>query len=103
MGPEQLQGAIDTFIELMASRLKALKDIYRQGMGAQYGKLNVLSDKSRKLLTDMGLDPDLVEMRDEVVGLPPEARKQLTTEGEEVTFGNGQIWKLSNGKPVQVK
>ena len=35
--------------------------------------------------------------------LPPQARAQLTKEGERVRFSNGQVWTLRNGQPVRVE
>ncbi len=65
--PKQLSGAIDKAIELMGSRLQALKNTYKQGMG-DFNHLDVLSPRSRQILQSMGYNPDTIEGRSQSQG-----------------------------------
>ena len=59
--PDQQKGAIDGGIDLLSSRVAALRDTYQRGMGKPPIDLPMLSPKSRQILTSMGYDPDKIE------------------------------------------
>lgn len=65
--PEQLRSTINQAVELMGSRLQALRNKYEAGMGP-FGKLQILSPKSRSTLEKMAgkevveaLEPEAAE------------------------------------------
>lgn len=58
--PEQSQHFIESAIELMASRLKAIDSQYENVMGKPKN-FSVLNGKSKKILQDLGINPDDVE------------------------------------------
>jgi hypothetical protein len=60
MSPEQLKASTSQAVELMGSRLLALRDQYEKSMGkpADFGFLNA---KSRSVLKEMGVDVDALE------------------------------------------
>jgi hypothetical protein len=60
MSPEQLEGVIDTAIELTSSRLEALTEQYRVGMGKPKD-FRILYPKSREILRSMGANPDKLD------------------------------------------
>lgn len=51
--PAQLKGAIDSMLDLMASRLNALSEQYKQGTRGPKD-FNMLTDESRQILSKMG-------------------------------------------------
>lgn len=57
---EQLRGAIDSAIELLSSRMMALQDQYEKGLGRPKD-FHFLNDKSRKILTKLGKNPDTMD------------------------------------------
>ena len=86
--PAQLKGVIDTYTGLMSGQLSGLQQQYETGTGKKdFDKF--LSDKTKERIGGHS-----------AAGSPPLSTLQ---EGHETTFGNGQIWKMENGKAVQVK
>ena len=87
--PAQLKGVIDTYTGLMGGQLGGLQQQYETGTGKKdFDKF--LSDKTKEKIGNHAA----------AAGSPPLSALQ---EGHETTFGNGQVWKLENGKAVQVK
>ena len=58
--PDQQKEAIDGAIDLLSSRVGALKDQYQKGLGKP-ADFNFLNPKARSILTGMGYDPDKIE------------------------------------------
>lgn len=58
--PEQLKGAIDTAISLLAGRAAALEDQWNKGIGKPRD-FHFLSDQSRQIIQKLGYDPNSVE------------------------------------------
>jgi len=58
--PEMWKGFIDGALELMGSRIEALRDIYESGMG-RWKDFRLLSEGSRKILSGMGVDVDSID------------------------------------------
>lgn len=59
--PEQQNGNIDAAIDLLSGRIAAARDTYQKGMGKPPIDLQMLSPRSRQILTGMGYDPDKIE------------------------------------------
>jgi hypothetical protein len=68
--PEQLNGAINRIIELLAGRLDALRNQYEIAMGKPY-EFRILSERSRETLKGMGVDIGRLD--------PGQPRKASTT------------------------
>lgn len=69
------------------------------------GKVNNLNTLGAKFPTEPPDLPAASDLHKSSTGggnLPTEARSKLQ-EGHNTTFGNGQVWTLKNGEPVQVK
>lgn len=58
--PQQLKGAIDTAIELMGSRLGAIRDQYQAGMG-EPANFPILSNRARGILKGLGTNVDQLD------------------------------------------
>jgi len=58
--PAQFKAIVGGAIELMGSRLDAMRYQYENGMGKPKD-FEILSDTSRKILTRLGVDPDMLE------------------------------------------
>ena len=58
--PAQIKGTIQTAVDLLGGRLKALQDQYATGMGKP-ANFHLLSNESRKVLGDMGVDVDALD------------------------------------------
>lgn len=58
--PDQQKQSVDGAIDLLSSRIGALKDQYTKGMGRP-ADFNFLGAKQRGILTKMGYDPDKIE------------------------------------------
>ncbi len=58
--PDQLKEGISEAITLMGGRLSALSNKYQEGMGKPVD-FEMLSDKSRGILKDMGYDPEAID------------------------------------------
>jgi hypothetical protein len=89
--PKQITGALDTARSLIHGQLSSLRDQYVQtGVGTPEQFNARLSPEAQKQLNKSS------------GGLPPEAVSMLK-EGQETTFGNGQVWTRRNGEPVRVR
>jgi hypothetical protein len=92
--PQQIEGAISTFQDLLGGQLRGLRQQYKSSTGRDdfNAKLfpHTLSVLDRGAAGHPGGSP-----------LPPQARNALK-EGTVTTFGNGQRWTLKGGKPMRV-
>lgn len=62
--PEQIKGSITTLVkDLLASRLDTIRSQYTSAMGKP-ADFSILTDKSRKILKDLGIDPNDVDTAD---------------------------------------
>lgn len=98
--PQQLRAAIAAQSQLMQSKINALQDRWRTGMGPNAGDFPIIQSESQAAL-------DRINKRANPQGqgpatLPDAARAQLQ-EGHQTTFGNGQVWTLANGQPQRVR
>lgn len=53
-GPDQMKAAVATAADLLKSRVNALDDQWKRGMGTDKGYPNLLSEKSQKVLASFG-------------------------------------------------
>jgi hypothetical protein len=60
MSPDQINGALDTITELLAGRIAETSQQFERGMGKPKD-FHFLSDKSRRILTGQGVDPDVID------------------------------------------
>ena len=58
--PDQIHGAVDMAMDLLASRIAALKQQYENGMGKTMN-IRFFSPKAKALIQGLGYDPDLLE------------------------------------------
>jgi hypothetical protein len=85
--PEQINASIDEAIELLGSRLYALRDQYERGLGKPKD-FKFLSAKSDELLRKIGADPRLL---DPVNG---ENRESTAIGDKPIAPTNKKGWKL---------
>lgn len=104
--PDELKADISAAVELMGSRLTALQNKYQAGMGNIAQGLQILSPKSRGILSKMGVDVNQLEpgnitaKNDTASGpmndLPPAAahagRKIRDTATGQMLVSNGTSW-----------
>jgi hypothetical protein len=90
MTPKQLKvGAVDQSIELIASRLAALREKYERGLGRPID-FQILSAKSRKILQGLGADVDAF---DPIIGQgTPAAVPTMRATDNPATAGMDQFW-----------
>lgn len=102
--PEQFNKALDKVQSLGAGQLSALQRQYVDATGLDEDRFqHKLSPASVRALTAQKQYEDQQDAAaNTAASLPPAARAQLK-EGFQTKFGNGQIWTLRNGQPVQVK
>ena len=78
MSPQQLKDSISSMIELIGSRLQALTSQYEVGFGKPKD-FKILTDKSRKILTNLGADVDSLDPTQEQVNIPQIQRQPLSS------------------------
>lgn len=125
--PAQLHEAVKQAVDLLRSRIEAVGQQYRRGMGTTADVMDLLTPSARKTLASLpgGEDltgdkanmqvggtkgtPDQAAQPDKSGQQPGKVDSQSATppadklkEGVETTFANGQTWVLRNGKPERV-
>jgi hypothetical protein len=61
--PQQIEASINQLVSLLGGRLNALRSGYKNGMGRQ-ADYSFVSEKSSKILQDLGIDPQTLEKGD---------------------------------------
>lgn len=107
--PEQLQGALDQAMGLIAGRVSALEDQWNRGIGKPRD-FHFLSDKSRQLIQQLGYDPDALER-----GTTGTAEPRISAgssqsgyshtatgpNGQKIGFKNGKWYDVTTGEEVK--
>lgn len=126
--PEALHAAVGQAVDLLASRIDAVGEQYRRGMGTTADVTDLLTPTARRTLAGLpkgneilgekglqrqGTRGEAVQPAAPAVSAPipgstdagiPEAAKAALKKGEETTFGNGQVWTIDdNGQPKRVR
>ena len=90
--PEQIQTVIDAAVELLASRLDALTEQYRVGMGKPKD-FTILSQHSQGIIKTLGVD---VDVRD------PVAPREVSPDGGGQDF-SGAYWQTRTGQKLKAR
>lgn len=109
-GPQAQHAVLKKLIGLLASKMDALGEQYKTGMGTELDQSQIMSPHALQVFAKIsGLPGDQVapgatsKPGQPAAGmLPPQAVAQLK-DGHDTTFGNGQVWTLRGGQPVRVK